>query len=448
MNRLFRSNSLASSSSRSSLAFPPDIINEEEHVYEEVNLDLNDWNIPKVPTKEIYKTSFLKSSFSTNYNVKTVEHVYALNKEHDRIQLLTSEAITKQRKNGFNFLHIGLIQVAVKPLTSKGINASILLCLRDARHTNYNTSILGMMESSLFNGPIHFNCFPDFTLSLTDPHILKTMTLNIKTSGYEMLEGSKPLALIYRIYYKCLRTNLNVHALVKSPKDKTLLIQSSTNDANIQVPRSINWKDINLPNDWLLENENHPRKVQNNAINLERIQEYLDGSVRISFDQPRFRNLHIRDDSKSRDDNKSQTSYSTRKDDDLIPRRNLKLKEIDTTSQVSKPCYTATSNFNDDEDQHSPTQTDFETGSVNHQLLTINKDYKTDMIKLGEDFESKENRTKRRAYREKYSPREKDKIIRKWKTLMNEIRTDIKFFDYLDNYYKKINVLTKIKSIK
>ena len=33
----------------------------------------------------------------------------------------------------FSYLHIGLVQVAIKPLTRKGINASVLMCLRDAR---------------------------------------------------------------------------------------------------------------------------------------------------------------------------------------------------------------------------------------------------------------------------------------------------------------------------
>ena len=67
------------------------------------------------------------------------------------------------------------------------------------------------MESSLHNGPIHFNCFPDFTLSLNDPHLLKALTLNIKTAGEitQMIEGSQPLALIYRIHYKTMKTYLN-----------------------------------------------------------------------------------------------------------------------------------------------------------------------------------------------------------------------------------------------
>ena len=85
---------------------------------------------------------------------------------------------------------------------------------------------MGMIESGLHKGPVHFNCFPNFTLSLRDPHILKGLTLNIQLFGEftNMLESVHNIALIYRIYYKCIKTNLNVQALTKSPKDKTLLI--------------------------------------------------------------------------------------------------------------------------------------------------------------------------------------------------------------------------------
>ncbi|KAL7184944.1 hypothetical protein ACSBR2_026980 [Camellia fascicularis] len=54
-----------------------------------------------------------------------------------------------------------------------------------------------------------------------------------------MLDGAQSIALIYRIYYKCIKINLNVHALVKSPKDKTLLIQNNIADANIKVQKTI-----------------------------------------------------------------------------------------------------------------------------------------------------------------------------------------------------------------
>ena len=104
----------------------------------------------------------------------------------------------------FSYLHIGLVQVSVKPLTRKCINTSILMCLRDARFKDFCTSIHGRITSSLFDGLVYFNCYPDITLTLDDPNIVKTLTLNILTFGYDIDEGSKPLAIIYRIYYRLL----------------------------------------------------------------------------------------------------------------------------------------------------------------------------------------------------------------------------------------------------
>ncbi|KAI8560192.1 hypothetical protein RHMOL_Rhmol04G0236700 [Rhododendron molle] len=175
MSRLFRCNSSASSSSMASLSSIPDIVNQEEYEYQDLNNDLGNWNIPKIPVKKIYISSFLGDSFRTDQIAKTVEQVYAITKQEEKCSLLGKYSIKRHLERG-----------------------------------------------------------------LKDKNILKALTLNIQTAGAitNMLEGSHPLALIYRIYYKCMKTNLNIHALVKNPKDKTVLIQSNTN-ANIQVPKTI-----------------------------------------------------------------------------------------------------------------------------------------------------------------------------------------------------------------
>ena len=163
MSRLF-CRSASSKSSRSSLPSLPDIVNEEEYNIPETTIDSHDWNIPKVPIREIYKSSFsVPLSFTSDSSVKTVEQVYSLNEHHDTCQLLSKEVNKKLKETKMNFLHIGSIQVAVKPLVRLGTNASVLLCLRDARHKDYSTSMLGIVESSLHKVPIHFDCFPDFT---------------------------------------------------------------------------------------------------------------------------------------------------------------------------------------------------------------------------------------------------------------------------------------------
>ena len=138
-----------------------------------------------------------------------------------------------------------------------------------------------------------------------------------------------------------MKTNLNVKALNKSSKDKTILIQSSTSDANIQVPKTILWKDISLPSQWILQNEMPSRPVSNNIMNLNNIQQYLDASVRISFDEAKFRSpLALENLS-----NSSVTSRSipaTRKYIDLLSKtstQNIKLKGVIEKGQVSHPCY-------------------------------------------------------------------------------------------------------------
>ena len=70
MDRLQRSNSSISSRT----GCPPNIVNEEDHTVEENEFpDFQKWNIPKVDTKTIYKTSWAENAFHSAYKVRTIE---------------------------------------------------------------------------------------------------------------------------------------------------------------------------------------------------------------------------------------------------------------------------------------------------------------------------------------------------------------------------------------
>ena len=73
MDRLWRSNSSISTR----IGCPPDIVNEEDHTIEENELlpDFQRWNIPKVDTKTVYKTSFVESAFHSAHKARTVEQI-------------------------------------------------------------------------------------------------------------------------------------------------------------------------------------------------------------------------------------------------------------------------------------------------------------------------------------------------------------------------------------
>ena len=282
MDRLWRSNSSVSSRT----GCPPGIVNEEDHNVKEHEIpDFRKWTIPKIDTKNVYKISWAENTFHSAYKVRTIEQIFSISKTHEKCCLFSKKNIgefiaTKK----FSYLHIGMVQLAMKPLTRKGINSSVLMCLRDARFKNFKDSILGMITASLYDGPVYFNCYPDLTLTLDDPNIVKALTLNIASSGYHMKEGSKPFALIYYIYYRPLGTQLNPSAINhREPSSKTMLIQCSIPYAKVQIPKMIQWQDIKLPTKWFLEQESPIAKPIFDKLDLTHIQQYLDGTVKISF---------------------------------------------------------------------------------------------------------------------------------------------------------------------
>ena len=69
----------------------------------------------------------------------------------------------------------------------------------------------------------------------------------------------------------------------REPSGKTMLIQCSTPDAKVQVPKMIQWQDVKLPTEWLLEQETPLAKLVFDELDLTHIQQYLDDTVKISF---------------------------------------------------------------------------------------------------------------------------------------------------------------------
>ena len=111
---------------------------------------------------------------------------------------------------------------------------------------------------------------------------MDALTLNIKTNGYYMKEGSEPLAVIYRLYYKLMKTTLDPQSIVDpSPKGQTLLLQASTENTRLRVPQQIQWKDITLPKRWQLEAIASTPNIENTKPDF--IAQNIDGTVIISF---------------------------------------------------------------------------------------------------------------------------------------------------------------------
>ncbi|KAH9658596.1 hypothetical protein KPL70_023551 [Citrus sinensis] len=71
----------------------------------------------------------------------------------------------------------------------------------------------------------------------------------------------------------------------QSKRDETLLLQTDLSKANTVIPKPIQWKDVNLPEEWILEGAappTIPKQLEPNT-KLQNVTQYSDGKVKLSF---------------------------------------------------------------------------------------------------------------------------------------------------------------------
>ncbi|PIN04538.1 hypothetical protein CDL12_22927 [Handroanthus impetiginosus] len=224
MNSIIRSLSRNNLSSSSLMADR----NREIIISENMNQQLQNWKSPETSASQIYKSKVF--DFSSYYIVKIVEESIPLQKGYENFIMLSKKLI-EQRRHKYKYLLLGTIQVGLKPLTRLGLNTSALIIVRDRRHNQFKDSLLGIVESTLRDGP--------------------SLILNIKTEGFDMLKDTPNVALVYRMCYKVMNIVVpnirNNPEFVHDKKGKTTLFITDLEKSNILVPKTIAWNQVKLP---------------------------------------------------------------------------------------------------------------------------------------------------------------------------------------------------------
>ncbi|KAK2641936.1 hypothetical protein Ddye_023699 [Dipteronia dyeriana] len=243
--------------------------------------DLINWQLPNIQQNSIYKKKLL--DFRTLLGQKTKEINVKFQNNTFLTNLLNKNSLTHYNKIGFNDLHIGSVQVGVKPLSKIGLNNSLLIVLRDKRITDYKESILGMAKTSLTYGPIYFQVYLNFTIALnTDEHKEKCLLIDIHTHNYKFLEKSSPYKLVYRVHYRVLTSGLIPSYIPPSvPAGQTIYFNASPS-VNVLVPVPVKWENIKFPDDWVEEKVNQP-SYKPPMRNLHDCATEQDGTLKISF---------------------------------------------------------------------------------------------------------------------------------------------------------------------
>ena len=121
-------------------------IQENTKKYEnKLSVSIEDWEqyikiceMPKQNIKEQYKVGNFE--FKRDYRIEISENTNSLRSETETIELLDLKDSEQQQKEKYKILHIGAIQVAAKTLTRLGLDKPICICLRDAKHNQFQDS--------------------------------------------------------------------------------------------------------------------------------------------------------------------------------------------------------------------------------------------------------------------------------------------------------------------
>lgn len=248
--------------------------------YQDVKDALDKWTIPTVDPKTIYKIGHF--NFFSKTVIKTFEHAPCIQTNDEIIRLININDFVPFIGK-FKYIHIGLVQIAFKPLTLLGQDTSIQCTLRDGRCLNWRASLMGAIETSLSHGPVYFDIYPNLSVSMTDANLSDVLELKVLTHNYEYKPGSPHFSVHSRIYLKVL-TTLNPYVRKKTNTGQTVLIETNLYNSQVAVPKLIPWKDITFPEKWHIPDAVPPRPlIQQNIDNVIQTE---GGNVFLRFEKP------------------------------------------------------------------------------------------------------------------------------------------------------------------
>ena len=100
-----------------------------------------------------------------------------------------------------------------------------------------------MIQTNICNGPIYFNCCPNYSVDLNDPWIMDTLVLDIHLPNIQndlkvqFHELSRNVNITYRVYFRLISSQLNPKCLLKPTLDETILLKPESDNIATFTPK-------------------------------------------------------------------------------------------------------------------------------------------------------------------------------------------------------------------
>ncbi|XP_050919693.1 uncharacterized protein LOC127137264 [Lathyrus oleraceus] len=184
-------------------------------------------------------------------------------------------------REGYRYIHLGLIQIAIKLLHKLGLNTPIMLVLRDTHIKDFYNSTIAIVESNLNDGLVYFNFHPNYSMSLIDEFTKNSLVIYVQGLSDTFNPGVVNIDVISRITYKISNVSYNFKSLKTTSRNETCIIEVNLSRSNVMTPKILTASDIidKFPQKWILQDVVKYEKIKTRS-DRDVIQD-IDGSVRI-----------------------------------------------------------------------------------------------------------------------------------------------------------------------
>ena len=84
----------------------------------------------------------------------------------------------------------------------KGLPVVSRISLLDSKFLEYQNAIIGTVQTTLNAGTIFVTLFPNFNMSLKDPHLCDTFKVQVQITGASQVQDTFAATFLYQLAYR------------------------------------------------------------------------------------------------------------------------------------------------------------------------------------------------------------------------------------------------------
>ncbi|KAJ9140858.1 hypothetical protein P3X46_031453 [Hevea brasiliensis] len=186
-------------------------------------------------------------------------------------------------------MNSGAVRLILSLHGRRGLPVTARVSLLDTRFLQYEHAVIGTCLTTLHAGSVVLTFFPNYNLSLRDPHLSTALKVQVQLTGAAQVTSSMMATLHHQIIYRLQDHAVDLSQPSVSNDALLVLADTETTPTIVQIPRQLPRNELEqlIPKDWLTNYERLHSTSQPIQITESSFRRNPDGTVQTTFQPPR-----------------------------------------------------------------------------------------------------------------------------------------------------------------